>query len=301
MKRKILVDVGSSTVKVYKWENKELKLLFAKTIHFKNGFTSSAGISKTSKNKLFSLIQKIRSDHPGISVQIYATAVFRKMEKSVLIKFKIDFFKNTGVKFRVISQELENECLRFALIGKYQGKKKIMLVNIGGGSTEIVIIKNKIVVDRKNIDFGVSNILSKFSGINKNISDVSANEVIKFVSTFFPKIEKTAIAFYSGGELTYMRLSGYKLEKNLLFKDASHPFYISIENFRKRNKDIFKKITIKKLQKLMPQNPEWMLGARACSVLSESIFIKYGVKTIIPSDVNLIDGLVARDLVNTKD
>jgi exopolyphosphatase/pppGpp-phosphohydrolase len=292
---RILIDIGSSTVKVYKLDGKILTLLLAKSIAFKKDFKPKEGISKISKQELFQLIQKIKIQNPSSKIYIYATAIFRKFEKKTLLDFKNEFYLKTRIQFKVISQNLENKYLQESLIGKYKGKKKIVLVNIGGGSTELVFVKEGEISERDNIDLGVGNVLSKFPKINEDKSEVSLKKVISFVNTILPKMKNTAIAFYSGGELTYMQLVGYELEKNLLFKDTSHPSYISIENFIKKNKDIFNKLTLKDLEKLMPQNPTWMHGARACSGLAQAIFEKIGVKTIIPSDANLIDGVVKRD------
>jgi len=42
----------------------------------------------------------------------------------------------------------------------------------------------------------------------------------------------------------------------------------------------------------MPQNPKWMDGARAGAVLPQAIFERAKIKTIIPSDLNLINGVI---------
>lgn len=110
-----------------------------------------------------------------------------------------------------------------------------------------------------------------------------------------PLQNKVKLAFYSGGELTYMQLAGYKLQKNKLFIDRDHPSFISFNNFAKRNKEIFNEVTLTELEALMPDNPRWMHGARACSALAQAICEKYGVETIIPSNSNLIDGVARQE------
>jgi len=54
-------------------------------------------------------------------------------------------------------------------------------------------------------------------------------------------------------------------------------------------------ISVKELEKLMPENPTRMNGARACSAFAQSICEKYGIKIIIPSNSNLIDGVIRKD------
>jgi len=42
--------------------------------------------------------------------------------------------------------------MQISLIDKYKTKKNILLVNIGGGSTQLVVIKNNLPVERENIN-----------------------------------------------------------------------------------------------------------------------------------------------------
>ena len=87
-----------------------------------------------------------------------------------------------------------------------------------------------------------------------------------------------------------MQIAGYKLTKNKVFKDTDHPSVITMKDFAKRNKEVFEKVLLEKLESCMPDNPKWMHGARACSALAQAICEKYGVETIVPSNSNLING-----------
>jgi exopolyphosphatase/pppGpp-phosphohydrolase len=295
--KKILIDVGSSTVKVYKLDGSSFSLFLSKSIPFKKDFDSKIGISEINKNQLFGLIKKVRLENKDFAIKIFATAIFRKIDKKAYLKFANEFFIKTRVKFRAISQRLENEYLKEALVGKYHGKETYLLINIGGGSTELIVMKGRNILETKNIDLGVGTILSQFLAIN-NIrkSGVSKEQLKQFVYTLLPELKcKVSLGFYSGGELSYMKISGYLLRKNNIFKDEMHPYFIFFKDFSKRNEEIFEKVTLKQLEKLMPQNPTWMHGARACSAIAESICEKYGVLKIIPSDANLIDGVIRRD------
>jgi len=151
-------------------------------------------------------------------------------------------------------------------------------------------------IETKNIEVGVGTILAKFEGINDKVSKVALKKVVEFAKEKLPPLQnKVKLAFYSGGELTYMQLAGYKLQNNKLFNDKDHPSFISFNDFAKRNKEIFNKVTLAKLEALMPDNPKWMHGARACSALAQAICEKYEIQTIIPSNSNLIDGVVRQE------
>jgi len=67
---------------------------------------------------------------------------------------------------------------------------------------------------------------------------------------------------------------------------------VSYEDFVKGNEKIFFDISIDELYNLMPNNPKWMDGARSGAVLPQAIFEKCNIKYIIPSDLNLINGVI---------
>jgi exopolyphosphatase/pppGpp-phosphohydrolase len=296
---KILIDVGSSSIKVYRYSKKNLKLILTKSFNFKDGFTSQKGITKENKKELFDLINKQKRENPASSISVYATAIFRKYNKFLKLNFKKEFFKNTKVNFNIISQKAENEYLEASLISKYNSKQPVLLINIGGGSTELVVVKNTKVIEKKNIAIGVGTIIERFEGINEKTSKVRLEDVVKYVLHKLPSLKtKVKIAFYTGGELNYMKLVKYKLTKNNLFKDKDHPYIILFEDFAKRNKDIFEKITLQNLEDSMSKNPKWMHGARSCSAFAQGICQGNGIKIIIPSDSNLINGIVRKDFLS---
>lgn len=294
---RVLIDIGSSTVKVYELSSESPKLKVNRSIPFKDNFDPERGISEENKKELYELISEIKNKYPNSIIKLYATALYRKLSPKTKREFIDEFFQKTGLYFNIIEHDLENFYLQVALIGKYESAKEpILLINIGGGSTELVVMFGKEAVETKNIEVGVGTILNEFEGINEKVSKVALGKVVKFVKEKLPSLQnKVKLAFYSGGELTYMQLAGYKLQDNKLFKDKDHPTLISFDNFAKRNKEIFNKVTLAELEALMPDNPRWMHRARACSALAQAICEKYGIETIIPSNSNLIDGVARQE------
>lgn len=290
---KILIDIGSATVKVYRIKSNKPELLFTKSISFKKDFDPDRGISQDAKQELLDLLIKVRKRYPRSSIKTYATAIFRKLNQKAKINFIDEIFQKSGIYFNIISHELENFYLEMAMTNQYKSNKELLLVNIGGGSTELVVLKEQILRERHNIDIGIGTVLSEFPGVNNDISSFSISEVKEFVKKRLPELtNKVDVAFYNGGELQYMQLVGYSLRANELFEDSDHPFVISLQDFRKKNAEVFSKITLGELESLMPLDPKWMHGARACSAIAQAIFEKYNVNTIIPSNSNLIDGVV---------
>ena len=292
----ILIDAGSSTVKVYRHAGEKPEMILQKSISFKSGFDSEKGISATAKKELFDLMNSINKNNPHTKIKIFATGIFRKLSPAAKISFVDEFFLETGALFNIIGQELENFYLQMALLGKANLSEPALLINIGGGSTELAVVSSGKVLERKNIDLGVGSINEKFPKINSEISDAKPSSVIEFVKNLLPNLETTPrVAFYTGGELNYMQLAGYALKKNFLFEDADHPLTISFENFSKRNVEVFSKIKLSELEALVPEDPKWMHGARGCSAIAQAICEKYGVQIIVPSNSNLIDGAARQE------
>jgi exopolyphosphatase/pppGpp-phosphohydrolase len=293
---KILVDIGSSTVKVYKYSNEKLDLILQRSLYFKEGFDPEGGISRENKKELLELLEAIKEENKNTPIRLYATGIFRKLAPETKVNFIDEVFLRTGLYFNIIDQDLENFYLEMALVGKCNLNEPLLLINIGGGSTELVVMYGKEAIERVNLDFGVGKILTDFPQINDEFSKVKLEEIVNYVKNLLPKVQnKPKIAFYTGGELTYMKLASYPLKKNNLFEDEDHPFLIELEDFKNKNKEIFEKITLKELENLMPENPKWMHGARPCSAIAQAICEKYYIEKIIPSDSNIINGIVRQE------
>lgn len=294
-KEKIILDVGLSTIKVYKITNSKLKHLQNKSIFFKEGFTRNFGINEKNKKLLIDFLKQMKKDNLDLLVEIYATSIFRKMSISAQQQLVDDIFESTGLYFGITPHDLESFYMQQALVGKYNNNLAL-IVNIGGGSTELIVMKGKDVLKTHELEnLGVGTLITKYPEINNPVSGVGLGDLVKEIKEVLPDIDQNIeTAFYSGGELTYMKLADYALIKNNLFQDESHPNLISFTNFKKKNDDIFKKVTLNELEKLMPENPKWMHGARACSAIAQAICEKYSIKNIIPSDSNLVDGIIRR-------
>ena len=292
----ILVDVGSSTIKVYKNTKQDVEILFQKSIPFKDGFDPEGGISSVAKKELFEIIDSVKDKNKNSKIKIFATGIFRKLVKSTKVTFIDEFFGRTGLYFNIIDQDIENFYLEMALVGKCPLNEPVLLVNIGGGSMELVVMYGREAIEMKNVDLGVGTVNTQFSKINEPIAGISLNEIIDYVSNRLPSLDnKVRYAFYTGGELNYMQITGYVLETNKLFSDDDHPSVISVDNFSKRNNDIFEKLTLSELESLMSENPKWMHGARGCSAIAQAVFQKYLIQSVIPSNSNLINGVARQE------
>ncbi len=220
MKDKIFLDIGSSTTKVYKFSNGVLSHLENKSILLSDGFSPEKGISKENKKDFLSYLKQIKTQHDGLPIEVFATSIFRKMDEKVRENLIEEILKETGVNFNVISHEMESFYMQQALIGKYTNDPAL-IINIGGGSTELIVIKNKRALETHKLEnLGVGTLMKKYPQVNTKVSEISLERLVAEIKEILPEIkEKTEVAFYSGGELTYMQLAKYNLKENSLFKD----------------------------------------------------------------------------------
>lgn len=180
--------------------------------------------------------------------------------------------------------------------GNYHNR--VMMVNMGGKTTELVIFNNDKVENRVNLNVGVSDVFDKFKNINELNSGITKEEVINYLGTLISEnIDFNCdIAIHTGGELRFQKLVQYNLQENKFFDDGIHKEYVTYEDFSKKNNEILKSTSLEELRSLMPSNPDWMNGAKAGVLLGETIFKKANIKYIIPSDLNLINGVVKEEL-----
>lgn len=284
-------DIGSSTIKLYEYKN-ELTLIEEKSIMFKKGF-SEEGIQEENKEKMMAFIKEVKEKYnlDKNNTEIYATGIWRKIPNEQLANIEARF-NELDLEFNVISHDKENYYFEKAMQGTYNNR--VMMVNMGGKTTELVIFDNDTVENRVNLTVGVSDVFDKYPNINELDSGISKEEVINYLENLISEDINfnCDIAIHTGGELRFQKLVKYNLQPNKFFDDGIHKVYVTYEDFDKKNEELLNKTTLDELRSLMPTNPDWMNGAKVGIMLGEAIFRKANIKNIIPSDLNLINGVI---------
>ncbi len=287
-------DIGSSTIKLYEYK-KELSLIEEKSIMFKRGF-SEDGIQEENIEKMMAFIKEVKEKYnlDKNNTEIYATGIWRKIPNEQLANIEARF-NELDLEFNVISHDKENYYFEKAMQGTYNNR--VMMVNMGGKTTELVIFDNDTVENRVNLTVGVSDVFDKYPNINELDSGISKEEVINYLENLISEDINfnCDIAIHTGGELRFQKLVKYNLQPNKFFDDGIHKVYVTYEDFDKKNEELLNKTTLDELRSLMPTNPDWMNGAKAGVMLGEAIFRKANIKNIIPSDLNLINGVIKEE------
>lgn len=289
------IDLGSSTIKVYEYTN-DLNLLEEHSIYFKNGFSSEEGISKENETELINYFQELKNKYKMEyhNTHIFVTGIFRELsnvKKQYMIKL---FNDKLDLNFNIISHGIENYYLGKAMEHDYNNKK-VMIINMGGKTTELVTFDKGSIIARENLKIGVADLLNGFPQVNEEISACSVEEMNEFVKERLRDVsfdKDYDCAIFTGGEERFEKLTNFNLVPNTLFQDGIHKYMLSLEDYIEGTGRVFDTITLSELYELMPGNPKWMDGARAGAIIPLAIFELANIKTIIPSDLNLINGVI---------
>ena len=289
------IDLGSSTIKVYCYED-DLKLLEEHSIYFKNDFDKDKGISENNLKELCNYFEKIKSkyDLKYYNTHIFVTGIFRNLvqgRKQELVKL---FNEKFDLHFNIISHGIENYYLAKAMENDYN-RKKVLIINMGGKTTELVTFVGDKIVDTKNLTIGVADLLNNFDKVNEKYSGNTVEEMEECVVEKLAnlKLDKDYdCAIFTGGEERFELLTGFNLVENTLFNDNIHKYMVSLDDYIKGTEKVFYDISLDELYKLMPDNPKWMDGARSGAIIPLVLFKMANVDWIIPSDLNLINGVI---------
>ena len=289
------IDLGSSTIKVYCYES-DLKLLEEHSIYFKNDFDSEKGISDYNLKELCEYFDTIKEkyDLKYYNTDIFVTGIFRNLSldrKQDMVKLFNDKF---DLHFNIISHGIENYYLAKAMENDYNGNK-VLIINMGGKTTELVTFVGNKVTDTKNITIGVADLLNNFDKVNEKYSGNTVSEMEQFVSDKLSDLNIDSdydCAIFTGGEERFELLTGFNLVSNTLFNDNIHKYMLTLDDYISGTEKVFNDISIDELHDLMPSNPKWMDGARSGAIIPLVLFRKANVKWIIPSDLNLINGVI---------
>ena len=289
------IDFGSSTIKVYCYEN-ELKLLEEHSIYFKNDFDAEKGISESNLNELCEYFEEIKNkyDLKYYNTNIYVTGIFRSLiqeRKQDLVKLFNDKF---DLHFNIISHGIENYYLGKAMQNDYNGKK-VLIINMGGKTTELVTFVGKDITNTQNINVGVADLLNNFDKVNEKYSGNTLEEMEQFITDKLNDVvldKDYDCAIFTGGEERFELLAGFNLVENTLFNDNIHKYMLTLDDYVAGTEKVLYNISLDELHALMPSNPKWMDGARSGAIIPLVLFKKANVKWIIPSDLNLINGVI---------
>jgi len=288
---KIIIEVGSTCVKIDRYNGNNIERLDEITIQFKKHYNENNHLME---DDIKELIKKI-NDLKCISKDIYVcgTSIFRTLSKEEKEKFLEKFKNETEYDFNIISQEEEN---RLTVLGATRFVKDKVCVFIGGGGSTEIAIYDKKIKESANTKIGVIDVMQKFPDLAENYATTDVETVKEYIKERLnlPKQKADILILSGGGHEKFARCSGIKYEENTLYKDSVSPIMMDIETRKKETERYYKSISLDEIRQRV-KDPDWWYATRAmCAftlVVAEAIDAKY----IVPTNIAMAYGIIENE------
>jgi exopolyphosphatase/guanosine-5'-triphosphate,3'-diphosphate pyrophosphatase len=246
----IAIDLGSNSIRVLKYSCKKSTTIgeFERTVSTADGINTTQEISKDAIDRVIKAIDdsiELLNYNPKKAIA-YTTAALRIAKNS---KYVLEYIqKHTGVKFEIIDGQTEaNLATKKAILREGLYQDKFIAIDIGGGSTEMIIHSKKDIVT-KSFDIGLVTLTQ--SSNKNNIIDKLKKDIKSFISNI--DTTKYILISTAGTPTTIAALKlglNYRTyDKNLI--NGTKITKKDIKHFR----DYLKSLSPKKLDKTVGQN-----------------------------------------------
>lgn len=284
-----IIEIGSNNTKTHVYENNKTIYEDNTTIEFKKNYKKEEKIDTKDLQELYKVIETAKKYTEN--VHIFGCSIFRNITKKEINDINKEINKKYNLKIEVVSQEDE---AKYTAMGCYKNidyKDKMCIFIGGGGSIELIFVDKGKITDKKYYDFGVVDITNKFESLKDDVPSVSFDEVYNYIDTLIKDIKNNAdvLVLAGGDHLYWYNNAKYKLDKNTLYKHDKQKYMITREKSDEYDKDAL----LTSLDKIRnnSDNPLWFDGSRAMKVITNLISHKINAKYIIPTKINMEDGL----------
>ncbi|WP_323591250.1 Ppx/GppA phosphatase family protein [Aliarcobacter butzleri] len=162
----VTIDLGSNSFRVLKYDYKNHKIIseFNEVVGMADGLVETLNISKDAMIRVINAINKASQDlnfGPKDAVCVTTAAMRKALNNKEVLSF---FEEKTGAKFSIIDANEEARltllAVKYALKREKINSENFVLLDIGGGSTEIVVntVQN---YEAKSFDFGIVTMTQK--------------------------------------------------------------------------------------------------------------------------------------------
>lgn len=164
----IAIDLGSNTLRVIEYDGEHFGKSFEKIVRTAQGLGESGKIGLLAQERVVNALHEAQKliNFQGQEVVAVTTAAVRMASNA--LSFLVEVKHRTGVEFRIIDGEKEGELTLLAVQNRlsllHRDTTELILVDIGGGSTEIVVTSQGKIVS-KSFDVGIVTLCEKTSNL----------------------------------------------------------------------------------------------------------------------------------------
>lgn len=291
-----IIEIGSNNTKTHVFKNEEVIYEKNTTIQFKKNYSVSKKLLEEDIEKLCIEIEKAKEYTNNVFV--FGCSIFRNISKEELDEINLLLTTKYNLTIDVVTQNDEALLTGYGCYCDIEYNGNICIFIGGGGSTELLFVNNKKVIDQKYFDFGVVDITSKFESLKDDYNTCSFDEVYSYIDSLIGDINiKCNLLILAGGDhLYWYNNAKYPLENNHLYQNDKQEYLLSVENSDKYDKNALE--TSLDAIRANSDNPLWFDGSRAMKVITNVISHKVDAKYIVPTKINMEDGLKFKIMEN---
>ncbi|WP_052343670.1 Ppx/GppA phosphatase family protein [Bacillus massiliigorillae] len=285
-----IIDVGSNTIRlnIYSYKNKLVtSLLHKKTMAGLAGYVVDGYLSPKGIERACTIISNYKSIVENFQIQnvfVFATASLRNIVNTDEVVWNIK--ERTGFPVDVIAGEEEAK-LGFIGASHALTVKDGILVDIGGGSTEITTYEDAKIIKAVSLPIGSLSLYSKY--VSKLFPKDSEKEAMKqAVLLELTKLGETTLKEYKilcgvGGSIRATK----KLQNNLIFDNETNEFEVATIS---QLLNLLQKVDKKTLRKVLQVVPDRVHTIIPGMIILQTIATYYGCETIHVSNYGVREG-----------
>ncbi len=236
-----IVDIGSNTIRLVLYDihkKKYKKLISKKKMAGLAGYISDGKLSEQGTRKLLKILnsfQKIADIFQIQKMYYFATASLRNIQNSKEVIHRVK--KEIGICIELISGE-EEGYLDYYAVSKELHLKTGILMDVGGGSSELVAFQNDEILGNRSLPIGSLNLYSKYvHGILPGLEEkIEMNQVIDQYLREYGHPVKVKQMIGIGGSIRAVHMLVQELvgisrrEKGFYRKDLKELLYMTEES-----------------------------------------------------------------------
>lgn len=290
MNKKIaIIEIGSNNTKTHIYENDNLLKESNVTIEFKKNYKQQNKIQESDLAKLYEVI-KTALEYTK-NVYIYGCSIFRNIKDEELSAINKKLKNTFNLEIKVVSQEDEAKYTAMGCYNNMNYDGNLCVFIGGGGSIELIFVNNKKIIATKYYKYGVVDVTNEFPSLKNDVPTCTFDEVYKYVESLIGeiKIQANILILTGGDHLYWYNNAQYKLKKNTLYESSNQKYMLTREMCDEYDHDAL--VTSLDRIRKNSDNPLWFDGSRAMKVITNLIAHKIDAKYVIPTKINMEDGL----------
>ncbi len=204
-----VVDIGANSVRmnIYDIDTRDGSFTvcaFARSMLGLAAYVKDGALTGDGQGKLFTVMREFlarANSFPCDKFSAFATASLRGLSNSE--KIRRDIKTGLGIEIEIISGETEASYDHAAICSRFPDAQKGVLIDMGGGSTEIVLFEKEKILSMASLPIGCVMLMKKFTDCSKKEPFPNPKEIQK-IREYVQKTLTTHPEFASSGGVAYL-------------------------------------------------------------------------------------------------